>query len=585
MTWTASILRSFDAQRALKMIPHKRARAAVAGILWLLPLGAQAQAEQPAPVAPAKEGAEAQAAPAAGTIDTLASFVDLRNAIMRDIKDVNKQFGASQSDAEKENLKLQLDKLESDLRAVSENFENISAGIDLTALRTKEDEAFNFQRELFALLKPALDEMKEMTSHVRQKSDLKDRIAGFQESLPILEQAIANGERLVSESKEKPVTQALQKTVEKWRRQQTFLQSELQAAELQLQELVSTEVSLAEASQSYLKTFFQQRGFYLTIALMVVGGILLVSRLTHRAMLRFVPGFRKAHRSFRLRLVELIHRIITLFLVLMGPMIVFYVVEDWVLFSLSILLLLGVAWTLRQTLPRYIHQIQIFLNIGSVREGERLNMDGLPWQVRQINVFCTLVNPVAELTQRVPINELVDMKSRPSRHDEPWFPCKKGDWVILSDGARGKVIGISPELVQLVERGGAQLTYQTSEFLAKSPRNLATNFRVKEIIGISYKLQAESTGSIPQLLQDYIQRRVEEEGLGDKLLNLRVEFAQANNSSLDLAVIADFKGELGDLYNRLRRAIQRWCVDACTEHGWEIPFPQMTLHGAVGRAD
>jgi hypothetical protein len=212
-------------------------------------------------------------------------------------------------------------------------------------------------------------------------------------------------------------------------------------------------------------------------------------------------------------------------------------------------------------------------------------MDGLPWQVRQINVFCTLVNPVAELTQRVPINELVDMKSRPSRHDEPWFPCKKGDWVILSDGVRGKVIGISPELVQLVERGGAQLTYQTGDFLAKSPRNLATNFRVKEIIGISYKLQSESTGSIPKLLQDYIQRRVEEEGLGDKLLNLRVEFAQANNSSLDLAVIADFKGELGDLYNRLRRAIQRWCVDACTEHGWEIPFPQMTLHGAVGRAD
>jgi hypothetical protein len=94
-----------------------------------------------------------------------------------------------------------------------------------------------------------------------------------------------------------------------------------------------------------------------------------------------------------------------------------------------------------------------------------------------------------------------------------------------------------------------------------------------------------STNRIPQLLQDYLQQRIEQEGFGDQLLNLRVEFAQANNSSLDLAVIADFKGELGDLYNRLRRAIQRWCVDACTERGWEIPFPQMTLHGAVGRVD
>jgi hypothetical protein len=212
-------------------------------------------------------------------------------------------------------------------------------------------------------------------------------------------------------------------------------------------------------------------------------------------------------------------------------------------------------------------------------------LDGLPWQVKQINVYCTLVNPTADLTQRVPINDLVDLKSRPARSEEPWFPCRKDDWVILSDGVRCKVIGISPEMVQLVERGGAQLTYQTGDFLAKSPRNLAKNFRIKEIIGISYKLQRESTSSIPELLHGYIQQRIEQEGYAEQLLNLRIEFAQANNSSLDLAVIADFKGELGDLYNRLRRAIQRWCVDACSQYDWEIPFPQLTLHGSIGQSE
>jgi hypothetical protein len=157
--------------------------------------------------------------------------------------------------------------------------------------------------------------------------------------------------------------------------------------------------------------------------------------------------------------------------------------------------------------------------------------------------------------------------------------------VILSDGIRGKVIGISHEMVQLVERGGAQLTYQTADFLAASPRNLSTNFRLKETIGISYSLQRESTDEIPNRLQHYIQQRIEAEGYGEKLLNLRVEFALANSSSLDITVIADFSGELGDLYNRLRRAIQRWCVNACSEYGWEIPFPQMTLSGAVGRLE
>ena len=148
---------------------------------------------------------------------------------------------------------------------------------------------------------------------------------------------------------------------------------------------------------------------------------------------------------------------------------------------------------------------------------------------------------------------------------------------------RGKVIGISPELIHLVERGGSQVTYTTSDFLSKSPRNLATNFRIKEIMGISYGLQKESTNVVVERLQDFIQARIEKEGYSEHLINLRVEFARAGESSLELAVIADFKGELGDLYNRLRRAIQRWFVDACTEHGWEIPFPQMTLHGSVAR--
>jgi hypothetical protein len=313
--------------------------------------------------------------------------------------------------------------------------------------------------------------------------------------------------------------------------------------------------------------------------------IVLLSRLSYNAMQRHLPGFNRKHRSFRIRLLELIHRMVTILLIILGPMIVFYLVEDWVLFSLGILLLLGIAWTLRQALPRYWSQIQLFLNIGAVREGERIQLEGIPWLVEQINVYCSLVNPVANISQRVPIDELVDLKSRPCRPEEPWFPCKRDDWVLLNSGVRGKVIGISHEMVQLVERGGAQVTYQTADFLAASPCNLSTNFRLKETLGISYQLQKESTEAIPQKLQDYIRQRVEEEGYSEQMLNLRVEFALANSSSLDITVIAGFSGELGDLYNRLRRAIQRWCVDACSEYGWEIPFPQMTLSGAVGRAE
>ena len=196
----------------------------------------------------------------------------------------------------------------------------------------------------------------------------------------------------------------------------------------------------------------------------------------------------------------------------------------------------------------------------------------------RINIFSILENPVAEISQRVRIDDLVDLKSRPVSQGAPWFPCKRGDWVLLSDGMRGKVTGISQELVQLIERGGAHRTYQTADFLTLSPLNLSTNFRIKETIGITYNLQQESVTTIPDTLKAHIERRANDEGYASQLVNLRVEFERANTSSLDLVVIADFDGALADLYNRLRRALQRWCVEACSEYHWEIPFTQLTLH-------
>ena len=521
---------------------------------------------------------------AAETLTTLANIISLRISLQDDIKDIKARIAQAQSDPERAGLLRDLEKAEADLQTVSRNFESVATGVDASKLRAETTEAFDFQKEIFALLRPAIDEMKEMTAHVRQKADQKEKIAYYEERLPIIRQAIGNLENLAGQGDDPRLNDAVAAVLANWKKQLAFMSSELQAAELQLSKLIASETSITEASQSYLKSFFQKRGLYITEALLVVFVVVLLSRLSLSMLRRYFPGFKARHRSFRVRLVELIHRILTFVLIVIGPMIVFYVVEDWVLFSLGLLLLIGVALTVRQTLPRYWHQMQIFLNIGAVREGERLYLDGIPWLVEEINFFCTLNNPVAELSQRLHIEDMVKLKSRPCKSDEPWFPCRKGDWVILNDGVRGKVVGISPELVQLVERGGAKLTYLTGDFLAKSPRNLAVSFRLKEIIGISYTLQREATTTVIASLQDYVMSRLQEEGYGEQLVSLRVEFNRAAESSLEMAVIADFKGEVGDLYNRLRRALQRYCTDACTEYGWEIPFPQLTLHGAPGRS-
>ena len=514
------------------------------------------------------------------TIKTLNSLIELQSELKNDIRILTSQLEATRSAAEKKELQAQLDKLDIDLQTTTRNLKEIAAGADISSLRAKEETKFNFQEEIFSLLRPALKEMKDMTSHVRLKTDLKDKIAYYREKLPVAELAVANITGLLNENENESLEIYLQGMLAEWQKQLTFIQSELQSAELQLDKMERAEVSLAEASQSYLKSFFQKRGLYFAQAILVVLVVLLVSRLTYRMLAKVVPGYRKEHRSFRIRLLDLLHRIFTLFFAILGPMMVFYMVEDWVLFSLGILLLLGIGLTLRRALPRYWQQVQLFLNVGSVREGERIFLDGLPWKVRTINIFSMLENPVAEISQRVRIDDLVDLKSRPAKQDDPWFPCRRGDWVLLNDGMSGKVTGISQELVQLIERGGAHRTYQTTDFLALSPLNLSTNFRIKETIGITYNLQQESVTSIPETLKAHIEQRVADEGYAGQLINLRVEFERANSSSLDLVVIADFDGALADLSNRLRRAMQRWCVEACTKYHWEIPFTQLTLHQA-----
>jgi hypothetical protein len=253
-------------------------------------------------------------------------------------------------------------------------------------------------------------------------------------------------------------------------------------------------------------------------------------------------------------------------------------VGDWTLLSLLVIFVIAIAWSFRIMIPKFWMQGQLLLNVGSVREGERLMLHGVPWLVKKLNMYISLENPDLKVHLRLPIEKLIGRYSREWASDETWFPCRKNDWVILSDGIFGKAISLSHEFVTLLERGGSRKTYPTSDFLSLAPRNLSTNFRIKEVFGVSYNHQHQVTRELTQVLLRSLQEQFTVEGYADQLLDLQVTFQQAGASSLDLVVIADLKGTAAEFYNRIHRNIQRYCVEACTENNWEIPFPQLTIH-------
>ena len=513
------------------------------------------------------------------TLDTLH---DVRNNLREEIKIKTKDLKASVTDSDKATITRELDRLSSDLANIENNFEQIATGLNAELNNNKPATKFNFKDDIGALLQPIVKEMKHATADIRQKTRLRDELTFYSEKLLHAGAATENLEKLISETTDKKLLKVLNELLESWIRQRKQAKSNYRASELQLEsmETASNEKTFWGNSQAYLKDFFQRRGLYLSLGVLATILVLLLSRLFYKYVLARLVGRSSATRTFKQRLVELLHRMLTVIGAIMAPMAVFYIAEDWLLFSLGVLLLFGLAWALKYTVPKMWNQMLLMLNVGPVREGERIVLNGLPWRVKQLNVYTLLDNPTADLKMRVPIEKMVGKISRPIVKGEPWFPCKKSDWVILSDGVRGKVVGLSHEMVELVERGGARVNYQMFDFLGLSPRNISQSFRLKETLGISYDLQKESTGSVLEKLEQYIREQMIKEDYGDDLMNLRVEFASAGASSLDIVVIADFKGSQAPVYNRIRRAIQRWCVDACTKYHWEIPFTQMVLHQA-----
>jgi hypothetical protein len=258
-----------------------------------------------------------------------------------------------------------------------------------------------------------------------------------------------------------------------------------------------------------------------------------------------------------------------------------YISGDWVLLGIALIFLFGIVWTAKQGLPLFWEQAKLLLNLSTVRENERVIYNGLPWKVASLNLYTKFHNPALKGgLLRLPLRELMGMQSRPFHKDEPWFPCQENDWVLLADGTFGQVAMQTPEIVQLILLGGSRKTYQTMEFLQQSPNNLSTNFRLNVTFGIDYQHQAISTQEIPDKLQKMLKEALIQKGYDDDLLNLKVEFNEAGASSLDLAILADFSGEVAKDHERLSRLLQRIAVDACNTYGWVIPFTQITLHTA-----
>jgi hypothetical protein len=512
------------------------------------------------------------------TLDMLASLVELQKNTRQQITVIAKKLKNSTSESEKQSLQEELTKLDKQLSETGADFERIATGVESEIFSEQQKVIFSWKDELATLLEPSIKELKQLTYRARLKSDLRESINGYNKQLATARLAVEHLNQLINETKNPKIKTYLGELLPAWQNAEKRINSKLDLTLRELTQLENNNISLLESTGNSMREFFSNRGLYLLIAFVAFVAILLAFRLLARLIFFIIPGARKEQRPFHVRIMDIFFRIFSVLSAFFALIFVLYTAEDWFLLSLTFIVFVGLFWTIRQTLPKMWQQMLLVLNMGSTREGERVVYQGVPWKVETLNVFCKLYNPALGMHLRIPIEDMIGLVSRPFAGDEPWFPCKKGDWVAIDGKPFAKVVSLSHEQVEVVELGGRRTVYQTADFLAMSPANLSSNFNIRVPFGLSYNLQAEITTTVPEKLKAFLQKKLEENGYAEDCLNLSVDFLQAGSSSLDLVVLADFKGDQAPAYRRIERGLARWCVDCCNANNWEIPFPQMTVH-------
>ncbi len=516
------------------------------------------------------EASAPQDGPAPRELDaTLLEALDRLAAQMRDQRSARAQ-GAAQNDP------AAVAAADKRLRELGWQFAGLVSRLDVQGFEAPQAHTFDLRAEIEELVRPLLDAIKDATAEPRQISELRARIAMLQQRKHTAEDARRVTERVLAAM---PVDHAARPEIERelrerWRPTIDQLQGEIVVLQARLDARTEGRGSLVEGVGGAIRDFVQTSGTSLLLAILTFVAVFTSLRFLLDRLLRR----RVANRVFSLRLLEVVLQLLSVVLATAATLVVPYARDDWLLLAVCIVFLVGVGWVLVRMLPQFFEQVRLVLNVGGVREGERIVVDGLPYRVDALRLYTRLENPDLQGgVLRVPIQALIGKRSRRSGDGEPWFPCRTGDHVLLADGTCGPVRTQTPEVV-VVESYGAPRSYATPAFLEQTPRNLSAGFVVASTIGIDYRHQKEAVDVVPERLRDALGKDLAANTAAGELVSVKVELQGAGSSSIDFVALARFSGSAAGRFFELQRRMQATLVAACTQHGFVIPFPQITVH-------
>jgi hypothetical protein len=503
-----------------------------------------------------------------------------RLTLQREIDELFKQSTSKITSGKIDELQAQLNLLELD-------FESRVTTLPLKDPAAEKMKKLVWVEEIEELTKPLLTAIRDLTEKPRQIQELKSKIEDLETKLQRHQQASESISGLAEDIKNNPLPDTpegkkFQATITHLRDEYDpeLVQFNLAEARASLDNFLNADESVVETATKTIKKFFQTRGRNLLVTILMFAGFWWVlSRLRRWILTR---KFLTNRNSSIGKLFSAAYNVVVLLFCMFIGLACLYFFNDWLLITLIIMGIFFVLWTSRQWIPQFFDEIKLIVDLGTVREGQRLIWQGVPWLVKEIRLHATLVNDRLQGGEIIlPLYQLIDMNSRPVVENEPWFPTRLNDWVLLGDDFYGKIEYQTMEQVVVnLKEGGALKYYKTEDFLAQNPVNISDGFEYSIEFGLDYEIQDRICDEIPVLFTTEIKRHLllHFEGDDPNFYQLEVLLDNAGASSLNLVVEVYVHGRCAHLYEECRREIITTLVRICNEHNLGIPFNQLTVH-------
>ena len=444
--------------------------------------------------------------------------------------------------------------------------------------KNKDDKKRDLIQEAQQLIGPALDSIQRISAKPRKIEKIRNRVAYHEEQIVLLNQALKNLSMVKDSADFKlilpDIAPYINDSMDEITEKKQEHQLKINLLNSRLNDMTKDKKKVWDVVKEGVHEFLTTRGKNLALSL-------LVFFISFWPLLKFrekVSRLLAIHpNEWYVKPINAFYGVIS-FVVSFGLcLFTLSSLGDWVLVTLTIIGITGLLWASKDYLPKYLTEFKLILNFGTIKEGELVVYEGLPWKVKTIGFQTIFENEFLDSKQiRIQIAEIVRMHSRKILPNEQWFPSRTGDWVLLNDGVYGQVVSQTLEQVVLELVGTSRKYYRTQDYLALYPTNMSHGFVIEQMWSTDYREQKELFSKMIPKLEIGLKKKLEQSQW--QPTDLQIQFAEAAANSLNLLVSVKYQGTFACDRQRIIREINSSLLQLSSEEHWTIPFNQIVVH-------